>query len=164
MHRQKAEERDRGQKIAAEVSEVFRNRRHNLCDLPIVELYLARERARGGDRDDAIQLMRAVGDHLFRNGRLLLWGIPATGVLVDTLLDRCANGDVVEAAAAIARLAEAPADQGLFIREIWLLRLHALLARAQGDDAHYRKYRDRYRDMAKTCGFEGHIAWAEGML
>jgi hypothetical protein len=23
--------------------------------------------------------------------------------------------------------------------------------------------RDRYRDMAKTLGFEGHIAWAEAM-
>ena len=24
-------------------------------------------------------------------------------------------------------------------------------------------FRDRYRDMAKTLGFEGHIAWAEAM-
>jgi hypothetical protein len=23
--------------------------------------------------------------------------------------------------------------------------------------------RDRYRDMARTLGFEGHIAWAEAM-
>jgi hypothetical protein len=49
------------------------------------------------------------------------------------------------------------------IREIWLLRLQALLERARGDDAAYRDYRDRYRDMAKTLGFEGHIAWAEAM-
>ncbi len=27
----------------------------------------------------------------------------------------------------------------------------------------YREYRDRYRDMAKTLGFEGHIDWAEAM-
>jgi class 3 adenylate cyclase len=163
VHRQKAAERDRGQKLGAEVSEVFLNRGHNLCDLPIVEIYLARERARGGDRDDAIPLMRAVGDHLFRDGRLLLWGVPATGVLVETLLDRCADGDVAEAEAAIERLAEAPADEGLVARAIWLLRLQALLARAHGDDARYREYRDRYRDMAKTLGFEGHIAWAEEM-
>ena len=26
--------------------------------------------------------------HLFREGRLLIWGIPARGVLVQTLLDR----------------------------------------------------------------------------
>jgi len=27
----------------------------------------------------------------------------------------------------------------------------------------YRDYRDRYRDMATTLGFEVHIAWAEAM-
>ena len=63
----------------------------------------------------------------------------------------------------IERLAAAPADEGLVIREIWLLRLQALLARAHGDEAGYRDYRDRYRDMARTLGFEGHIAWAEAM-
>ena len=70
---------------------------------------------------------------------------------------------MAEAEAAIERLAAAPADEGLVIREIWLLRLQALLARAHGDEARYREYRDRYRDMAKTLGFEGHIAWAEAM-
>ena len=109
-----------------------------LCDLPIVEVYVARERARRGDRDDAIPLMRAAVDHLVREGRLLVWGIPATGVLVQTLLDRGADGDVAEAEAAIERLAAAPADEGLVIRDIWLLRLRALLARAHGDDAAYR--------------------------
>ena len=163
MHCQKAAERDRGQKLGAEVGEVLRNQGRNLCDLPITEVYLARERARAGDRDDAIALMRSAVDHLFRTGRLLLWGVPATGVLVETLLDRCADGDVAEAEAAIERLAEAPADDGLVIREVWLLRLQALLARAHGDDARYREYRDRYRDMANTLGFEGHIAWAEAM-
>lgn len=160
VHRQKAAERDRGQELGAEASEVFLNRGHNLCDLPIIEVYLARERARGGDRDDAIGLMRAVGDQLFRDGRLPLWGIPATGVLVEALLDRCTDSDVAEAEDAIERLAKAPADEGLVVREIWLLRLQALLTRARGDDARYREYQGRYRDMARTLGFEGHIAWA----
>ena len=78
-----------------------------------------------------------------------------------TLLARGAGGDVAEAEAAIEPLATTPADQGLAIREIWLLRLRALLAQAQGDAATYSHFRDRYRDMAKTLGFEGHIAWAE---
>jgi class 3 adenylate cyclase len=54
--------------------------------------------------------------------------------------------------------------EGLVIRDIWLLRLRALLAQAYGDETHYREYRDRYRDMAKTLGYEGHIDWAEAML
>jgi hypothetical protein len=134
-----------------------------MAELPIVNVYLAREMARRGDRDDAIPLMRAALDHLFREGQLLVWGTPATGVLVQTLLDRAADGDVAQAEAAIERLATAPADEGLVMRDIWLLRLRALLARAHGEATAYAHLRDRYRDMAKTLGFEGHIAWAEAM-
>jgi hypothetical protein len=79
------------------------------------------------------------------------------------LLDRRGDGDVAEAEAAIERLAAAPADEGLVMRDIWLLRLRALLARAHGDAAAYADFRDQYRAMAKTLGFEGHIAWAEAM-
>ena len=111
VHRHTAAERDRGQKLLAEVRDVFVRRGHNLGDLPIVNVYVARERARRGDRDEAIPLMRAAVDHLFREGRLLVWGTPATGVLVETLLDRGADGDVAEAEAAIERLAAALADE-----------------------------------------------------
>jgi len=110
-----------------------------------------------------MSLMRAAIDHLAREGQLLAWGIPATGVLVETLLDRGTAADLVEAEAAIERLAAAPAEEGLVIREIWVLRPRALLARAHGDAMAYADLRDRYRDMAKTLGFEGHIAWAEAM-
>jgi len=163
VHRPPAAERDRGYKLLTELSEVLKGRGYLLCDLPLVKVYLARETARRGDRDDAIPIMRAAVDHLFREGRLLLWGIPATGVLVETLLDCRAEADVAEAEAAIERLASAPADEGLVIRDIWLLRLRALLARVHGDAAAYAHLRDRYRDMAKTLGYEGHIEWAEAM-
>ena len=160
VHRRTDADRDRGQTLLAELSEVFLRRGYMLGDLPLVEVYAARERARCGDRDDAIPLMAAAVDDLIREGQLLGWGIPATGVLVETLLDRGADGDVVEAEAAIERLAAAPADQGLVIRDIWLLRLRALLARAHGDEAAYCDYRDHYRDMATSLGFEGHMEWA----
>jgi len=170
VHRRTNTERDRGQQVLAEVSEVFLRRGFFLADLPIVEVCLARETARCGDRDGAIPLMRAAADGQFREGRLLGWSIPPTGVLVETLLDRGAESDLVEAEAAIERLAEAaierlaaPTDDGFAVREIWLLRLRALLARAHGDAAAYAHFRDRYRDMAKTLDFEGHIAWAEAM-
>jgi class 3 adenylate cyclase len=162
-HRPTDADRDRGHELLAEVSDVLLRRGDLLCELPLVNVYLAREWFRRGDRDEAISLMRAAVDHLFREGQLLLWGVPATGVLVETLLDRGAENDGAEAEAAIERLAVAPADEDLVIRDIWLLRLRALLARAHGDDARYRDYRDRYRDMAKTLGFEGHIAWAGAM-
>jgi AAA ATPase domain/Putative zinc-finger len=170
VHRPTDTERDQGQQILAEVGEVFLRRGFFLTDLPIVEVCLAREKAQRGDRDGAIPLLRVAADGQFREGRLLGWSIPATGALVETLLDRGAEGDLAEAEAAIERLAEAaierltaPTDGGFAVREIWLLRLRALLARAHGDDASYAQFRDRYRDMANTLGFEGHIEWAEAM-
>jgi class 3 adenylate cyclase len=163
MHRHEAAERDRGQTLGAEVSELFLNQQHNLCDLPIVKVYSAREAARQGDPDAAISSIRAAADHLFRDGDLLLWGVPATGVLVEALLDRGTDGQLAEVQAAIDRLAVAPADEGLVMRDIWLLRLRALLAEARGDAAAYKHSTNEYRDMAKRLGYEGHIAWAEAM-
>ena len=83
--------------------------------------------------------------------------------MVQTLLDRGAESDLAEAQEAIDRLANLPGNAGWVLRDITLLQLRALLAHAWGDEAAYRDHRDRYRDMAKTLGFEGHIAWAEAM-
>jgi class 3 adenylate cyclase len=163
VHRQMAGERDRGNKLLTAISEVVRRQEHNLAELPLIEVYSAREHARRGDRDEAIRLMRAAVDHLCREGQLLGWGMPATGVLVETLIDRGTHGDVAEAEAAIDRLAAAPAGEGLVIRDILLLPLRALLARAHGEATAYAHFRDRYRDMAKSLGFEGHMEWAEAM-
>ena len=163
VHRLTEAERDQGHRLLTEVREVLLRQGHNLPEVPIVDVYAARQRARRGDRNGAIPLIRAAADHLFCEGLLQIGGVPATGVLVETLLDRGDESDVAEAKAAIERLAAAPADEGLVIRDIWLLRLSALLARALGDEGRYREYRDRYRDMARSFGFEGHIAWAEAM-
>ena len=163
VHRDTAADRDRGQQLLAEIGEVFEGRRQQMCDRPLIDIYAAREVARRGEVDEAIPRMRAVVDHLFREELLLCWAVPASAVLVETLIDRGGDGDVAEAEAAIERLAGAPADEGLAIREVWLLRLRALLARAYGDEAAYRDYRDRYRAMAKKLGFAGHMAWAEAM-
>ena len=51
---------------------------------------------------------------------------------------------------------------GYVLHEIWLLRLRALLAQAHGDESAYCDYRDRYRAMAISLGFEGHMQWARG--
>jgi hypothetical protein len=60
-------------------------------------------------------------------------------------------------------LANLQADQGSAILEIMLLRLWALLAQARGDNVAYRDLVTRYRAMAESLGYEGHIAWAEAM-
>jgi hypothetical protein len=47
---------------------------------------------------------------------------------------------------------------------ITVLRLRALLAWARGDNVAYRDLVKRYRDMAESLGFEGHIVWAEALI
>ena len=163
VHRPAVAERNRGQELLTEAVDVFTRGGHNLGELPILHVYLAREMARRGDIDGAIPLMRAALDDLVREGQLLAWGIPATGVFVDTLLARGDDADLVEAEAAIERLAQAPTEAGLASRDIWLVRSRALLSRARGDTAAYAQLRDSYRDMAKSLDFQGHITWAEEM-
>ncbi|QUR69295.1 ATP-binding protein [Mycobacterium spongiae] len=164
VHRSENADRDRGQQVLAHVRDIFHRRAYFLADLPLVEAYLGREMSRCGDRDGAIALVRGAVDHLLRDGRLVGWSTPSTGVLVETLLERGDEGDVIEAAAVIERLAAAPADDGFAVRKVQLLRLRALLAHAHGDDAGYAQSRDRYRDMATSLGFAGHIAWAAAMV
>ncbi|WP_293350764.1 adenylate/guanylate cyclase domain-containing protein [Mycobacterium sp.] len=163
VNREKASEHERGHKLLAEVGDVFTRRRHNLGELPIVNVYLARERASGGDHEGAISLVRTAVDDLFREGQLLAWGAQATGVLVEILLGRGTDADVTEAEAAVERLAAAPADDALAVRDIWLLRLRALLAQAHGDAVAYARFRDRHREMARSLQFDGHTAWADAM-
>jgi hypothetical protein len=163
VHRETAEEYDRGVQILAEVSELFQRQGHNLSELPIVNVYSARDKARRGDRDEAIVMMRANLEHLTREGQLLTWGIPVTAVLVETLLDRAADNDAAEAAAAIDRVAVERHEDELAVRDIWLLRMRAFLARSQGRIDEYTRLADRYREMAVSLGFEGHIGWAESL-
>ena len=153
-------DRRRGLDLIVQFREFVRERAPFL--VPVAELWVARERARRGDRDAAIAVMRKAVDELHQAGRLG-YGVWGTGVLAETLLERGAEGDMAEAQQAIDWLAKLPADDGSAVREITLLRLRTLLARARGDEAAYRYYRDSYRAMATSLGFEGHIAWAEAM-
>jgi hypothetical protein len=157
VHRDSPADRERGLELLGQVRDMCLQGRFYLSLLAVVDMCTARERARRGDRDGAIPLLREVVDDLFHAGQLRTC-IGATAFLVETLLERGAGDDVAEAEAAIDRLAAAPTDDRLVVREVWLLRLHALLARARGDDTGYR---DRYRAMAASLGVEGHIAWAE---
>jgi hypothetical protein len=47
--------------------------------------------------------------------------------------------------------------------DVLVLRLRALLARARGDESAFRDLVQRYRAMAESFGYEGHIAMAASM-
>ena len=57
----------------------------------------------------------------------------------------------------------APLVEHSALREIWLVRMQTLMVQAQADERSYRESMYRYRTMAKSLGFEGHIKWAEAM-
>jgi class 3 adenylate cyclase len=136
--------------------------RFNMPFLPHMDMEVAKQKARTGDLDGAIKLLRFAVDDEFNSGEMICRGA-VVAALVELLLDRSAQGDIPAAEATVQRLAAVPVEPGFVLFEVALLRLRALLARAHGDDTAYAHLRDRYRDMANTLGFEGHIAWAEAM-
>jgi len=154
-----------GRDVALEVLRRARDaqvRQRHLVYATMADIRIAELTAEAGEVQGAIERARSIVDRLFENGEMLVRGA-ATAALVETLLRRGSDTDVQEAAAAIERLAAVPTDPGFVLNEIPLLRMRALLAKAHGDEAGYRDYRDRYRAMATSLGFEGHITMAEAM-
>ncbi|WP_029117998.1 AAA family ATPase, partial [Mycobacterium sp. URHB0044] len=162
LNRDAAADRHRGLELMVQVREFWRERVPFL--LPVTEVWAARERASRGERDAAIAVIRQAVDELHEAGRLGGYGVWVTGVLAETLLGRGVESDLAEAQDAIDRLVNLRADRDSAMLDVMLLRLRALLVRARGDDAAYRELARRYRDMAESLGFEGHIAWAEAMI
>jgi adenylate cyclase len=127
-----------------------------------VDIENAREQAREGDLDGAIDGTRVAVEFLYQSGDMTSRGSAVTA-LVELLLRRGADSDLAEADRAVERLAAVPVDPGFVLHELPLLRMRALLARAHGDEPTYLDYRDRYRSMANELGFEGHMAAAEAL-
>jgi class 3 adenylate cyclase len=159
LSREAADDRHRGLQMMVAAREWQPERMPSL--VPLTDLLTARETARRDDRDAAIPVMRKAVTGLHQAGQLG-YGVWATGLLVETLLERGDEGDLTEAQEAIERLANLRLEDSAIV-EITLLRLRALLARARGDDAGYRDLVIRYRATAESLGFEGHLAVATAM-
>ncbi|OMC00780.1 cyclase [Mycobacterium sp. NS-7484] len=162
LNRDSPADRERGLTILGQARQMCLSGRFYLSELVGIDVYTARERARRGDRTGAIRVLRQAIDDVFHSGQLA-YNILATGILAEALLDRGVVGDVAEAEAAIARLAAVPAEDGLVLRDITLLRVRALIAHAKGEDVSYRALRDEYRQLATRLGFEGHMALAAAL-
>jgi adenylate cyclase len=128
-----------------------------MADIRIAEMLAA-----AGQVDRAIENVRSVVNELAENDERFM-RCPSTGVLVQLLLMRASDADIEDAATEIDRFAAMETDPGFVHKDIQLLRMRALLASAKGDDAAYRDFADRYRAMAESLGFGGHMAIAETM-
>jgi tetratricopeptide (TPR) repeat protein len=153
------EDRQRGYAMLRALRETCIQRQFGLSIVPFTDAYLGRELMEQGDEDAAIEHWRTLIDAMLADGNYANVDIPMM-FLAQTLVSR---GEYDEAAAEIERLAETAAARDWRSRDISVLRLRVLLARACGDDAGYQKLRDQYRAMANELGFEGHMKWAAEM-
>ena len=155
-------EREAGLQLLATARERMLRERFSMAPLPVADVCTARHKSQLGDFDGAIECSRTAAEYVFRSGALS-WAALTVAALVESLLGRGSDADLREARGAIDRLTTLPTDPGYVLHEIWLLRLEALLAQADGDQTGYRHHRDRYRARATSLGFEGHMKWAESM-
>jgi adenylate cyclase len=154
--------REEGFALLAAARQAAVQERFTLGATFFVDVVVATEKLRADDLDGAIELIRPAVDQAYAANDVLILAA-STAALVQPLLRRGRPTDLPEAQAAIERLAALPAEPGFVLIDLWLLPMRALEAAARGDEATYRDYRDRYRAMANSLGFEGHIAWAAAM-
>ena len=95
--REAAADRDRGLELVVQVCDVWVRERTRLYLAPSAQAVAARERARRGEPDGAIPVMRTAVNDLFETGQLT-GGVLAAARLVEMLVDRGAHGDAAEAA------------------------------------------------------------------
>jgi hypothetical protein len=158
MHRDSPADRERGVTVLTQLREMCLHEHWTLSEVPMIEAFIAWEQARRGDLDGAIAALRAAVDDLFQAGQFA-WAIPPTSMFAETLLTRGGEADVQEAQTAVERLAAAPMD--VMDRDIWVLRLRALLAGARGDEAAQRDFLQQHRAMATKLGRLGHMAMSD---
>jgi adenylate cyclase len=144
------------------VRESSAQERLSMTLLPAIDTYIARAKAYDGDLDGAIELSRKVVDGLYTTGGMLYLGV-AVEALGELLLRRGETDDLAEVGVVIDRLPAVPTDPGFVLHELPLLKLRALLARAHGDHAGYRKCAKDYAVLANSTGFEAHMAQACAM-
>ncbi|MGO9508840.1 MAG: cyclase, partial [Mycobacterium sp.] len=150
-------QRDDAIPLLAAAREAALQERFTLLAATWVDLVFAFEKARTGDLDGAIDLARPAVEFEYACGDTIFLA------LVQPLLRRGGQTDLQEAKAAIERLAAVPTEPGFVMNDIWLLRMRAWEAQARGDEMAYHDYRDRYREMANSLNFEGHMKWAAEM-
>jgi adenylate cyclase len=134
----------------------------DLLTVTMADVQIAECKAHTGEIGAAIEIAKGNVGHLSECGGTMFRG-PASTVLAESLLRRGTEQDLQEAQNAIEELAACPTEPGFVLNELALLRLRALLARARDNLQAYEEFAKRYRAMATSLAFEGHIATAEAM-
>ncbi|OBF81500.1 cyclase [Mycobacterium sp. 852002-51163_SCH5372311] len=150
---------DQGVVLLAQVWEAAIKKRFIGLGTLIVEPEIAKQKARDGHLDEAVELARTVVESSYAKGEMT-WRWSAVTALVEALVARGTENDLCEAQSAIDRFAAVPTDPGYILNELPLLRLRGLLARARGDEAGHDEFTAQLRAKALALGFEPLAAWA----
>lgn len=150
---------DAGMALLAEVRDDIVRERFSRSMLPYIDIELARARARVGDAEGAVALVRP---YLTIDPEVMTVHALAVDIVAGVLLGG-ARRDAVDVEQAIADLTAYAARTDLVVYKLLSLRLHAVLARARGDESAHRDCVARYRAMAQSLGFDAHVAMATAM-
>jgi adenylate cyclase len=153
---------DRGYDMLAELCETCIEEDYALNAVGPLQMYAVRRMTARGDLEGAIAHGRRALDELYRSENTFNLDV-GTGAVAEALIARGTDSDLSEAEAIIDRLAASLPGTPWVTRDVYVLRLRALLAAARSNDAVYRQFRDRYRQMANDLGYEGHMKWAAEM-
>ncbi len=154
-------DRRRGLELMMQTRDIWLRRRIFFL-IPVTEVWAARETARSGDRDGALSAMRQAVRELRQV--YPFYGIWGGRVLVETLVEHGSESDLTEAQETVDWLAELASQSHSAMLDITLLRLHAILALACGDDRAHSALARRYRETAEALGYDGHIALSHKMF
>ncbi len=160
--RRRDTDRRLGFELMAKSRQVALEHRYTIIAAWCVDLEVAAESIRRRDYDTAVDLCRGVLASEIRAGEGINRGWSTT-VLVEALLARNREGDREDAEKVVAELAATPTEPTFLYHELPLMRMRAMLAKADGDLHAYAELRDRYRARAEEVGFDGHIALARAM-
>ncbi len=156
-------QREAGLDLFTQARDAALTERFSLSALIIVEPEFAMEKARTGDLDGGIDMVRAVVDGAYESGDMI-WRGRATEVLVQLLIRRGSVDDQHEAQGAMDRLVAVPTDPGFVLHELPLLRSQALLALARGDEDGHRNFSEQHRAMAAAAGYDAVTAAADATV
>ncbi len=154
--------RQEGFEMLTQIRETCVKERFALNTLPMLDVHAAREKVGRGDAEGAVQQLRASIKAATTSGNIVNLDMQV-GTLVELLLVRGTEADLMEAEAAVDLCASGLTDDVWALRDMTTLRFRALLAKARSDEKSYRLFKEAYRAAAEKAGFETHVAVAAEM-
>jgi adenylate cyclase len=160
LAQQSGPDRQRGLELLGAVRDAALQNRAIAATVPMVDCEFARETARNGDTDSAVQLLSSwLGNDSVPPAYERL----VSERLVDVLIGRGEPSDILAAEREIDRVAAMQAEPGFVFADLVLLRMRTLLAQARDDEVGYQDLKARYLAKAIEAGYEGHIDKAKAM-